>query len=173
MIEFVPFKPDHLDGIVLQAAQAEQGLRLSFPEWRQVFQVPRLSYSLRLDGRVAGSAGILPQWKTTNGGCASAWALLGEIPPPVWPAVARRCAAMIARAHRMGYARIEAGVDYDFAAGHRFVEWLGFVCEGPACGRSVRGVPEIRYAHLSGGALAQYRAIEPGAGGAEQERAAA
>ncbi len=85
---------------------------------------PGTARTLLLDGQPIASAGVVEVWP----GRGYAWALLS--------AEAGRYMVRITRAVRefldgSGYRRVEMAVDADFAAGRRWAEMLGFVCETP------------------------------------------
>ena len=126
MVEFVPFVPGHLAVLRLQAAQDLLQPLLADPAYGVSIAVPGLSWSGITDGSVIGCAGILPQ----SPGRAIAWALIGSIPARDWVAVTGMVRRQIAEARRHGLWRIEAVVRADFPAGRRWVEALGFACEG-------------------------------------------
>lgn len=126
MITFVPFAPDHLDHLTLQAAQRCFERELANQEYRRALVVPDFSWTGIIGGRVVGCAGLVPQWP----GRAIAWALLGEIPRPAWPAVHKKVLAVLAAAERRGFFRIETHVDPQFPQAMRWVAMLGFRPEG-------------------------------------------
>jgi hypothetical protein len=142
----VPFAPEHLARIELQAEQA--GLseaRAMLGRIGAQLAVPGLALSL-IDGeRVLGAAGIWPQWP----GRAIAWAVLGnQIPRRNWAqavAVARRG---LNQAHAAGHRRIEISIRDGFANGHRLARILEFRPEGLMRAYSPDGSDHWLYARV-------------------------
>jgi len=128
MIEFIPFKPDHLVGLNLQPVQAYFQTSLLDPEYGKYLSVPGLSWSGEIDGAVVGSAGVIQRWP----GRAKVWALFGQsIPLKAWVPITRFVEKVLSDAHGAGVRRLEAVVDPHHAAGVRWAERLGFICETP------------------------------------------
>lgn len=127
MIEFLPYRPAHLDALELQDAQDYLRPILAEIDYAAALEMPGLSWSGTIDGAIVGCAGIAPlcPWRATT------WALLGEIPKREWMRLTRRVVHGLNAAHRAGYRRIEATVEAGFAAGERWVQCLGFTCETP------------------------------------------
>jgi hypothetical protein len=123
VLRFVPFLPEHVDGLMLQPAQAEvrrvltDRVQLEALRWKGIAES-----AIAEDGRVAGCAGLWHHWA----GRAEAWALVGRTQPMEWLAIARRMATMLAAAERNGVWRIESHADAGFAPACRLLELLGF-----------------------------------------------
>ena len=89
---------------------------------------PGAAFSALAGGRVLGCAGVIVPHGSR---CGRAWALLGDdlrARPFLLHRLAARGLDSIARRHCL--TRIEASVQADFAAGRRWLEALGFRCEG-------------------------------------------
>lgn len=124
-IEIIPFRPRHLTGLRLPAAKAYLQRLLDRPDYCASLNVPGLTFSGVIEGRVAGAAGILPQHDSR----ALAWALLEPLPRRAWPAITRRAREVLDEAHGRGYERIETLVHADDPAGMVWVRRLDFVLE--------------------------------------------
>ncbi len=124
-IEIIPFRPRHLTGLRLQAGVAYLQRLLDRPDYCASLNVPGLTFSGVIEGRVAGAAGILPQHDRR----ALAWALLEPLPRRAWPAITRRAREVLDEAHGRGYERIEALVHADDPAGMVWIRGLDFVPE--------------------------------------------
>lgn len=119
-LEIVPFKAEHMEQVLAQEAQ--QYLRA----WLKPGEMKALegpwAYSGVVDGRVHACAGLVSHWP----GRAAAWAYLD--------AQAGREMLAVTRAAKRGiemcpFDRIEAAVDCEFEAGHRWARILGFELE--------------------------------------------
>lgn len=119
-MEIVPFKPEHLARIRLQGAQEYLA---SYIDPSSISALQAGTAFSAIDGDVVlGSSGIIPIWQ----GRAIAWAWLSQ-----------DCGRYFVRIHRAvkrfldlsDIRRIEATVDCDFAAGHEWIQMLGFELE--------------------------------------------
>jgi len=148
-IAFIPFEPDHLAGLKLQAAQTYFQENVRDPAYRRHLKVAGLSWSGEVNGRVVGAAGVLPQ----ASGRAIVWALFSrDIPFKGWLPITRFVKKVLADAHGAGIRRIEAIVDPAHGAGVRWAERLGFVCETPwgMAGFGADGKTYLLFAHVEG-----------------------
>lgn len=144
-MEFIPFKPEHLAALRLQAAQASLQPLLAKREYGTALAGPDTWTGL-IDARVVGCAGILPQWP----GRAIAWALLTrELTARHFLRVHHKVLDVLLGAHRRGTRRIETTVDAGFDAGHRWARALGFAPEGLMRGYSPEGRDHVLYARLA------------------------
>ena len=104
---------------------------------------PGTAFTARAGGRVLGCAGVIVP---PGSRCGRAWALLGDDlrkrPFALHRLVVRGLEGIV---RRHALTRIEARVRTDFAAGRRWLEALGFRCEGPLPD-SPGGVPFLHYA---------------------------
>jgi hypothetical protein len=144
-LEFIPFRPEHLRSLHLQAAQRYLQPLLDRPDYGAALATP-YAWSGTIGGNLVGCAGLLPSWP----GRATAWALLT-------PALSAR---HFLRAHhkvrdvleaalRAGNRRIETTVDAAFDAGHRWVRALGFEPEGLMRAYSPDGRDHFLYARTT------------------------
>jgi RimJ/RimL family protein N-acetyltransferase len=144
MLEFIPFAPEHLTALRLQAAQAYLQELIAKPEYGAAMAGPH-AWTGMADGRIVGSAGILEQWP----GRAICWALLGrEIRTRDFLRVHHQVEAVLRRVHREGTRRVETSVDAAFDAGHRWVRALGFAPEGLMRCYSPDGRDHVLYARI-------------------------
>jgi len=120
-MDVVPFRAEHFDRLIVQEAQAYLSRWLPSKQNAEALEQTR-AYTGIADGRVVACAGILPQWE----GRAVTWAYLderaGEHMTALHRAVKRYLDACPIR-------RIEATVDCEFEAGHRWARMLGFQLE--------------------------------------------
>lgn len=144
MLEFIPFRPEHLGALQLQAAQAYLQPLLAKPEYGAALVGPD-TWSGILDRRIVGCAGILPQWP----GRAIAWALLTrDLSARHFLQAHHKVLRVLHAAQRNGMRRIETTVDAGFDAGHRWVRALGFLPEGLMRGYSPEGRDHALYARI-------------------------
>ncbi len=143
-LEFVPFRPEHLGALRLQAAQAYLQPLLARPEYGAALVGPN-TWSGILEGRIVGCAGVLPQWP----GRAIAWALLTRnLSARHFLRAHHKVLSVLRSAQRDGARRIETSVDSGFDAGHRWVRALGFRPEGLMRCYSPEGRDHVLYAHV-------------------------
>lgn len=141
-VQFIPFQPAHLAAIVPHVTQG--------PVWMPpddvlvTLAVPGIATSGVLNGRIIGSAGVLP----IRPGLAQAWAVFGDIPKPCWPAVVGRIRVALERAHLAGARRIEAQVRRGFGPGVRLARLLGFEVEGILRAWGPDGVDYLMYSKI-------------------------
>ena len=116
----VPFKHAHLKDLAEQEATAylrpyvaEENLRALENEF---------AYTGFAEGRPIACVGIVKHWE----GRGEAWAFLAGDCRPWFTAIHRASLRALAFA---GFRRVEAVVDYEFKAGHRWVKSLGFEVE--------------------------------------------
>ena len=118
MIEFRAFEPSDLAALNLQPQQAmEMG---ALPGWREL-------------GDMLHGAG--PAWTGRIGGAAigraEAWCFLSDgIPRRAWTALHRAVAARVPQLAALGVHRVEASTAVGWPPGRRWLELLGFDCEG-------------------------------------------
>lgn len=128
MIELVPLTPEtapELERELRASGQPGLALPLDGQAWAAATP-PGLAFVGRAWGRVIGAGGVLPQVAPR----AVAWLIVEPLlPERAWVQVRAGCRTVLARAHAMGYRRIEAHVHERFVRGCRFAERLGFVLE--------------------------------------------
>lgn len=121
-MEIAPFKVEHLEQIVAQEAQRNLG------QWMNAEQARSLegpyAFSGIEEGEVLICAGLAPIW----GNRAMAWAYVGKNAGKRMVAITK---AVLRCLKACPFDRIEATVDYEFTAGHRWVWTLGFNVETP------------------------------------------
>lgn len=122
-MQLVPMQAGHLAALQLQPAQAELAPLLGAPGYGETLAAAGPAFAGLVDGTVVGCAGLVLLTQERG----HAWALLGPVAPPIFPAVHRAVAAFLAG---QNVRRIETAVDSDFAAGHRWAGMLGFAREG-------------------------------------------
>lgn len=123
MIEFAPYRPEHLMLVDLQPAQSAWRKRVMQPGYAESLVEPGLSWTGFKDGLVVGCAGVVRE----RDGLGKAWALVGQGFPRSWPAIVRYMREVLARADIQ---RIEADVLSNFGEGCRLARMLGFDVEG-------------------------------------------
>jgi hypothetical protein len=176
-LDFIPFAPEHLPMLRLQAAQAYLQPLMAKPEYGASLAGP-YAWSGLLGHAVIGCAGILPQWP----GRAIAWALLTRgLTARHFLHAHHKVAAVLRAAHAPvsegggGLRRIETSVDAGFDAGHRWARALGFEPEGLMRAYSPDGRDHVLYARVQEAAplLARNGATHPARGFASPVRCAA
>lgn len=144
-ITFRPFGPADLERLALQEAQQDLREWLSAPGRGEELATGGPAWTGIIAGRVVGCAGIRPIWP----GRATAWALIGRIPPAEWVRVTAKVRAELRDAHAAGHRRIEATVSVGFEAGCRWVGALGFQFEGIARAYDPYGNDHYLYARVA------------------------
>lgn len=123
MIEFIPFKSEHL--LLLDASEAQRNIILSHAVAGKltVPVVDGWDWTGIYDGRVVGCAGLIPHWNNR----AVAWALFSPtMPKRAWPTILHK----MRNVFKIGPRRIEASVEVGFGQGCRLAHYLGFAVEG-------------------------------------------
>lgn len=140
MIELRPFTYE--DWLVLDEYEfTAKWRRQMTKEQIQILAGQPHSYSGYRDGELLVCGGVLG----LGGGRGEVWAMLRKgIRHEFWEihALARRFL------EACPYDRIEAVVEYDHTAGHRWVKALGFVCEAPVMRKYIHGVDHTLYARV-------------------------
>lgn len=143
-LAFVPFRPEHLPMLRLQAAQSYLQPLMARSDYAAALAGP-YAWSGLIGGKVIGCAGLLPQWP----GRAIAWALLTrELSAAHFLRAHHKVLAVLRSAHASGVRRIETTVDAGFDAGHRWARALGFSPEGLMRAYSPDGRNHVLYAHV-------------------------
>jgi len=121
-MQVVDFKAEHLAQIALQEAQQYLLAHIDpdMGEHLEGFQ----SFTGIADGKVVACAGVLPYWEDRG----LAWAYLAEDAGRHMVAIHKAVARYLEVAP---FKRIEAAVDVNFEAGHRWIKRLGFELEAP------------------------------------------
>lgn len=121
-LEVTEFKAEHLDQIALQEAQ--QYLLHHMEPGMGAYLEGLQAFSGLVDGKPVVCAGVLPYWE----GRGLAWAYLGEDAGSHMAAIHKAVKRYLEVAP---FDRIEAAVDVEFEAGHRWIKMLGFELEAP------------------------------------------
>lgn len=125
MVEIVPFLPEHLAAMRLQAVQASAQAQCTLEFGRQMAAQTGLARTVLADGSPIVVAGLTELWP----GRAFAWAYLAE----GWERHAKtvhRTALETLRLCR--WRRVEAAIDLRYSAAKRWADRLGFEFEGVA-----------------------------------------
>ncbi len=134
----IPFRPEHLAQINLQERQRRTISHMT-TEWLQVLAQGGTAVSAVVDDRIIGSAGIVVQSVD-----------LGFL----WGAISQDAGRYFIHLHRAAIRlleiprlqRIEAVTEVDFQQGRRWLELLGFECEGRFSKDGPNGEDHFRYA---------------------------
>jgi hypothetical protein len=117
------FRPEHLERLRLQPAQAHFGAQFMQPGYADMLRSGPSFTALHGD-TVLGCSGVVEVWP----GRALAWALIADEAGRHMLGIHRAVLGFLMQAP---YRRIEATVDAGFEAGHRWIRLLGFACETP------------------------------------------
>lgn len=121
MLYPVPFAAEHLAQMQLQPAQSWLSAHTDVASMRSLEN--EWSSTLMDDGRPLAAAGVAVYWQDR----AYVWSLISkDVKVSNFLAVHAHAKAFIAG---LPFRRLEAGVDCDFEAGHRWAEALGFELE--------------------------------------------
>lgn len=121
-MQVVDFKAEHLEQIALQEAQ--QYLLSHVEPDMGAHLEGHQSFTGIADGKVVACAGVLPYWEDRG----LAWAYLSEDAGAHFVAIHKAVKRYLDVAP---FKRIEAAVDVNFEAGHRWIKQLGFELEAP------------------------------------------
>lgn len=123
MIDVIHFAPEHLYQIQEQRATDYMRPRVTFEHAQSLAGQPH-SYTVLKDGKPIACGGVLEYWM----GRGEAWAVLDAVSRKDFMAVHNAARRFIAA---INMRRIEAVVQTDFTAGHRWLRALGFQMEAP------------------------------------------
>lgn len=123
MITVEPFRARHLEQFVPQPAQRAEFEEVT-PESARAHELAGPGYSILVDGEAVACAVLAP----LGDGRGALWALVGAKAGP-YMLRAKRTAEKMMR--ESGLRRIEAVVETEFVAGHRWMGLLGFELETP------------------------------------------
>lgn len=122
-MEVVVFRPEHFD--MLNEQDVTQVLReYTSPDHAEKLAGCKYAFTGVEEGRVLICAGLVEYWKDR----AVAWAVVDTNCKPHFWKIHKAVKRFLEVAP---YRRIEAEVDVDFEAGHRWAEMLGFTLEAP------------------------------------------
>jgi hypothetical protein len=117
------FMPADLMLIALQPQQRALSADVATPEYAGLLAQHGEAYTIADGAEIVAIVGLIMQWE----GCARAYAFLGEKAGAHMIKVTRRIRAYL---QKCTIRRIEAAVQDDFDAGHRWAYLLGFKAEG-------------------------------------------
>lgn len=133
----IPFQVEHLSQINLQEQQRRAFASLT-PDWLQVLAQSAPAVSAVVDEQIIGSAGIVVQ--STDAGFL--WGAISQDAGPYFIQLHRAACRLLATPKLQ---RIEAVTEIDFEAGRRWLELLGFECEGRFSKDGANGEDHFRY----------------------------
>jgi hypothetical protein len=123
-VQLIPFHPDHLARFELQPAQAWMRSLIDGADYVRNMTACG-AYSVEHAGLILCMGAVVTIWP----GRAHASSLVSAQAGPHYLGLHRLVARHLAG---IGARRIEATVDGEFPAGHRWLKLLGFSCETPA-----------------------------------------
>jgi RimJ/RimL family protein N-acetyltransferase len=128
MIDLRAFEPNDLAALKLQPQQEmEMG---ALPGWRELGEMCHgagPAWTGLIDGRPVGCAGFAVHF----GGRAECWCFLSDdIPRRAWVSLHRAVASRVRQLQVLGVHRVEASTAVGWLPGRRWLEMLGFECEG-------------------------------------------
>lgn len=119
----VPFQPEHLQQIDLQAEQSLAGHHLRNEQYTRSLAAHE-SWTGMIDGRVVACAGFITLWP----GRHQVWAVISAT---IGAAGMLQLSKAVLRGLALKTGRIEAVVASEFTAGHRWARLMGFTLETP------------------------------------------
>lgn len=137
-MNIIQFLPSHLAQINLQEVQRRTISHMT-PEWLQVLAQGGPAVSAVVDDRIIGSGGIVVQ----SGDVGFLWGAISQDAAPYFIQLHRAAVRLLAIPQ---LPRIEAVTEVDFEAGRRWLELLGFECEGRIDADGPNGDDHFRYA---------------------------
>lgn len=139
-MHIVPFQPKHLELMVLQPSQQSFSQYFN-PTYGESLVVSGPCFTAIEDNYVFGCAGVVKQWDNR----AIAWALLSEYAGVQFIRIHRAVKRFL---ETTDFKRVEAFVDAEFEAGHRWITMLGFEREGYMKSFSPNGNDAVLYARI-------------------------
>jgi hypothetical protein len=138
-MNFIPFRPEHFARINLQEHQRLTLSHLTV-EWLTVLAYGGRAQSAELEGQIIASGGLV--W--TGPGVGFAWAALSKEAGRHFLKLHRGARRLFALEPRLK--RLEAVTTVGFVQGRRWLELLGFACEGRLNGDGPNGDDHFLYA---------------------------
>lgn len=123
IVEVVDYKADHLNYIVEQEATAYLRPWVTLDHMKAL-EGSKYAYTIKVHDRIVCCAGVVVYWE----GRGEAWTYMDSDCKKEFYSIHRTVQRFL---DLCPLKRIEATVDVDFKAGHRWVESLGFKCEAP------------------------------------------
>jgi len=117
------FAPSDLMMIALQPHQRSLTVEVATPKYAEELAKHGEAFTVADDGQIVAVIGLITQWD----GCARAYAFLGQNAGARMLHITRKVNAYLANS---AIRRVEAAVQDDFTAGHRWARLLGFKPEG-------------------------------------------
>lgn len=136
-----PFQPKHLETLVLQESQAGFSRFFDDQEYAPALINAGPCFAATENGVVYACAGIVHQWDNR----AIAWGLIGEAAGSHFVKIHRAVRRFL---DMSPVRRVEAFVDADFDAGHRWIQMLGFEREGFMRAFTPLGKDAVLYARI-------------------------
>lgn len=140
MVHIEPFRPEHLTTLALQPSQTAFS-RYFDPEYGPALQNAGPCFSAFEGDEVIACSGVVKQWDNR----ATAWALISENAGKNFVRIHKAVKRFL---ESTDFARVEAYVDADFEAGHRWIAMLGFEREGYMRQFTPSGGDAVLYARL-------------------------
>jgi len=140
MIEIVAYEPEHIDEIMKNPRRWEMGTSRhpDWSGWKDYWKTHGPAYSLRVDGKVIGSAGVL-----IEDGIGEAWAVIsdctGKYGKSIYAAIKRGLISILRDNRLKG---VEMFVDPGFEQAKHMAKHLGFTEDEPGI---VCGMDMIRF----------------------------
>jgi hypothetical protein len=132
MILIEPYRPEHMESLRIQPAQARFVPLMADRGYCEALAHAGPAFAAVQDGATIAIGGCVEQ----SPGRAIAWALLAKTDGVAFIKVHRAVTRWLEIAP---WRRIEAAVESDFAAGHRWIKMLGFTHEGRMRGYTPEG----------------------------------
>lgn len=123
MMEIVPFKPEHLETLLLQPSQKMLQPHILNKGYGEGLAAAGPAYSGVVDDAVIACMGLIPQWP----GRAIAWGLIAAEAGSHFITITK---AVFRTMELHPFRRIETAVASNFEQGHRWARMLGFEREG-------------------------------------------
>lgn len=136
----IPYLPEHLAALRIQQAQAYMEPLMRSPDYARELSAGD-ARTWTHGGDVVGIGGVVPIWP----GRACAWALVSAGAGRCMTALTRSAGAFLSAS---GVRRLEAYVDPDFHAAHRWMRMLGFTLEARMSAFKPDGSPALLYARI-------------------------
>jgi hypothetical protein len=119
-VSLIPFRAEHLALVQVQEAQTNVSPFMTYEHARALETT--LAFTYMVGGAVLGVGGLVEMWP----GRATMWAYLSQDAGRHFVGIHRAALALLEVAD---FRRVEADVGVDFAAGHRWLQMLGFKLE--------------------------------------------
>lgn len=139
------FSPDHLRLLTAQAEQSDDHramLQMNNGHWERI----RNSFTVCKDELILACGGVIHHWN----GRGELWIIMSFwLNRSDMLFLHRTVKKFLDDCHTSGYARLEASVLQEFAAGHKWLKMLGFEAEGVMRRYDPAGKDHVSYAKIS------------------------